>query len=264
MTFLTTSPLWLSVIVLVIIPTLLAMMGTVLARRIVGLEKLSTNNEVAGFKFATVGVLYAVLLAFAVIVVWENYSETDSEIAGEAGAVATLYRLADGMEGDAGPGLRNTLTAYLETTINQEWAAMERGKESPAAVRALSAMYAAALGYKPTDHRGAALLSQVLHQLNLVAEGRRARLVKSGGIVPHIVWLVLFGGAAVTIGFTFFFGASDLRAQSLMTGALSLLIFSGLLVIVAFDRPFAGAIKVEPEPLVLVLEDFGRGSAARP
>lgn len=264
MFFFTTSPLWLSGLVIVVIPTILAMLGTVLARRIVGLEKLSTNNEVAGFKFATVGVLYAVLLAFAVIVVWENYSKADDEIAGEAGAMATLYRLADAVEGEPGGTLRKAMTAYLDVTINQEWVTMEEGKESPAATRALSAMYSAAFAYKPTDYRGHALLTEILHQLNLVTDGRRERLVKAAGIVPPIVWLVLFGGGAVTIGFTFFFGTQDLRAQTMMTGGLSLLIFSGLLVIVAFDRPYSGAVKVEPGPLILVLDEFARGSPSRP
>ena len=43
-----------------------------MVRERVALHKLRANNEVAGFKFATVGVLYAVLLAFAVLVVWEK------------------------------------------------------------------------------------------------------------------------------------------------------------------------------------------------
>jgi hypothetical protein len=50
-----------------------AMCGPILRRR-VGLERLATNNEIAGFKFATVGVIYAVLLAFAVIVVCEKFT----------------------------------------------------------------------------------------------------------------------------------------------------------------------------------------------
>ncbi|MBV9738841.1 MAG: hypothetical protein JOZ30_04325 [Hyphomicrobiales bacterium] len=45
--------------------------------------------------------------------------------------------------------------------------------------------------------------------------------------------------------------------KTLMTGALSVLIFSALLTILAIDHPFSGTIKVHPDPLVLVLEDFG-------
>jgi hypothetical protein len=46
--------------------------------------------------------------------------------------------------------------------------------------------------------------------------------VRPAGIVPGIIWVVLFGGAVVTIGFTLFFGTVNLRAQTMLTGALSL------------------------------------------
>jgi len=72
---LATMPLWILGTMIVVVPTMLAMAGPVIARRVIGLPRLATNNEVAGFKFATVGVLYAVLLAFVVIVVWEKFSD---------------------------------------------------------------------------------------------------------------------------------------------------------------------------------------------
>jgi hypothetical protein len=248
-------------VVLVVVPTLLAMAGTILVRRFVPLERLSTNNEVAGFKFATIGVLYAVLLAFAVIVVWEKFSDAEDDVAREAGAAATLYRLVDGIEGEPGPSVRKRLTAYLESAITHDWPSMEFGKPSPETTRALDDLYASALTYKPPDLRGAMLMEEILRQLNSVTEARRARLVKAAAIIPSVLWLVLFGGAAVTLGFTFFFGTENVRAQSLMTGALAALILSGVLVIVTIDRPFAGALKVRPEALVQVLEGLG---GARP
>jgi len=62
-------PIWLSVLLIVVLPTLVAMTGPLLVRRWLGLEKLIINNEVAGFKFTVVGVIYAVVLGFAVVVV---------------------------------------------------------------------------------------------------------------------------------------------------------------------------------------------------
>jgi high-affinity Fe2+/Pb2+ permease len=90
---------------------------------------------------------------------------------------------------------------------------------------------------------------------------RRQRLVAASGIVPGIIWTVLFTGAFITIGFTFFFGAANLRAQVVMSGALSILIFLGLLTIVAIDHPFAGSVKVGPEALVAVITDFQEKTA---
>jgi Protein of unknown function (DUF4239) len=91
----------------------------------------------------------------------------------------------------------------------------------------------------------------------MACEARRTRLVLASGAVPGVLWFVLFGGAVLTIGFTLFFGTEDLRAHAMMTGILAFLIFSGLLVIIAINHPFAGPVKVHPDALSAVLEDFG-------
>lgn len=101
------------------------------------------------------------------------------------------------------------------------------------------------------------LLEETLRQINTLTESRRVRVVKATDAVPPVLWLVLVGGAVVTIGFTFFFGTQNLMAQSVMTGGLSFLVFSALFVVVAINQPFAGGIKVHPDPLIEVLGELG-------
>lgn len=255
--WLTKLPLWASSLVVIVVPTLLAVTGTFAVRRRLTLQRLRANNDVAGFKFATVGVIYAVLLAFAVIVVWEQLTEAENDVAREAGSTTNLYRLVAGIEGEPGPTLLKLTTRYVETAIGEDWPAMERGGSSAAATQALNALYAAVLAYHPADRREQALMSEMLRELSEVTEARRARLVKASGVVPTVIWVVLLVGAVLTVGFTYFFGTRNLGAQMLMTAALTLLICSGLLVIVAVDHPFSGAVRTNPDALVKVLEDFG-------
>lgn len=256
MIFLTVQPLWLSLILLFAV-TLLAMAATLLVRRHIALDHLRTNNEVAGFTFAAVGVLYAVLLAFAVIIVWQKFSEAELAAAKEAGAATTLYRLSSGLGADSGAAVRDSLTGYVRTAVAEDWPAMERSESSHVATRALDTIYAALLTFAPSDRRGTVVLAEALRQLDVLTEARRTRLVLATGAVPGVLWFVLFGGAVVTIGFTLFFGTESVRAQAMMTGILAFLIFSGVLVIVAIDHPFAGPVKVQPEALSAVLREFG-------
>jgi hypothetical protein len=232
------------------------MTGPFLVRRCVSLDRLRANNDVAGFEFATVGVLYAVLLGFAVIIVWEKFREAQNTVAQEAGAVATLYRLANGIGGESGTALHDQLTRYLKSVIADDWPAMERGGASRSVTEAINGAYAALLTFVPSDGRGAALLAEALHQLGLMTQARHSRLVLAPGVVPGVLWFVLVGGAVLTIGFTLFFGAESLRIQALMTGILSFLIGSGLLVITAIEHPFTGTVKVQPRALSLVLQEF--------
>jgi Na+/melibiose symporter-like transporter len=253
--FLTGLPLWASGLLLVALPSIVAMGGTILVRRWLGHAYLVNNNEIAGFKFATVGVIYAVLLAFAVIVVWEKFSDAETAVVDEAGAAETVYRLVAGPEPEKAAA-RAALGNYLKAAIDRDWPQMATGKESREATEALSELYAAALRIPVDGPKQQEISAEVLKELDAMTEARRIRLHLATGIVPGVIWLVLFCGAVLTVSFTLFFGAKNLTAQVAMTGILSLLVFVGLLVIVSIDHPFTGPTHVDSEPLQAVIEDF--------
>jgi len=253
--FLSSLPLWLLITLIVVIPTALAMVSQVLIRKWVGVAKLVRNNEIAGFKFATVGVIYAVLLAFTVIVVWEKFSDADSAVAAEAGATAAIDHYATGKEPEA-VAVRAALANYLETAIEDDWPAMGREAESPATEQALDSLYAAVIALNRSGTRTTADMTEIFRQLDNVTAARRARLQLATGLVPNVIWIALFLGALLTVGFTLFFGSENPVAQVSMTGVLSLLVTMGLVVIISIDHPFTGPVHIHPDPLALVLADL--------
>ena len=64
--------------------------------------------------------IYAVLLAFAKIVVWEKFSDAETAVVQEAGASATLFRLAAGPEPEA-VATRAALGNYLRLAIDRDY-----------------------------------------------------------------------------------------------------------------------------------------------
>jgi hypothetical protein len=254
--FLTNLPLWLSYLLIVVVPTAIAMAAQILIRRKIGAEKLAKNNEIAGFKFATVGVIYAVLLAFAVIVVWEKFGAAQDAVADEAGATAALFRYAEGKEPEA-LALRKALVNYLKTVINMDWPAMAIESDSHEATQALDALYSAAMALNQSSTRDTADMSEVFRQIDNVTAARRVRLHLATGLVPNVIWMVLFLGAALTVGFALFFGSENPIAQVSMTGVLSILVTTGLLVIVSIDHPFTGQVSIRPDALESVLTELG-------
>jgi hypothetical protein len=220
--FLATVPLWLLIVLVVVIPTVLAMIAQLLIRRWVGMETLAKNNEIAGFKFATVGVIYAVLLAFSVIVVWEKFNDAQTTVAEEAGATAALFRYAEGKEPEA-IAVRAALVNYLKTAIDEEWPAMSLESEAHGLTQALNQLYSAALALNRSGTRNTADMTEVFRQIDNVTAARRIRLHLATGLVPDVIWIALFMGALLTVGFTLFFGSENLLAQVSMTGVLRFL-----------------------------------------
>src|SRR6516162_4330822 len=120
-------PLWELILAVIVIPTAIAIGFQVLVRRWVGIDRLVLNNEVAGFIFAIIGVVYAVLLAFVVIAVWDKFSEGQTSVARES-AAAALFQYAEGAEPEAAK-LHESLVGYLRLAIEKDWPAMAANSE---------------------------------------------------------------------------------------------------------------------------------------
>lgn len=256
LTWLSDLPFWLSAAVTVGIPTLLAMGLTAFVRHRAGLESLDANNEVAGFKYAVLGVVYAVLLGFAVSVVWEKFRDGDSAVMGEASAISSIYRLSAGLDPAAAAAIRAAEQNYGTLVLQQE-SSSEGAWPSEAVTDALSRLFSAVLAANPQTPEQAATFSAVLSALDTLSQDRRHRLELGVGTVPDVIWLVLFGGGLLNVAFMLFFGTRHALAQMAMSGMLTAVMCLALFAIIMIDHPFAGTVRVSLEPIAYVLEHMG-------
>jgi predicted membrane chloride channel (bestrophin family) len=105
------SPMWFWGILLIGGTVILSVAGSLLVRRFIPVEALERHNEVAGFIYAVIGVVYAVLLGFAAITVWERYDKAQAGVEQEANDLADLYRDAETFPDD----VRAVLEAQIRT-----------------------------------------------------------------------------------------------------------------------------------------------------
>lgn len=251
--FLCALPMWLGAFFTVLVPTAVAMLGPIALRKRYPLSVLAKNNEIAGFHFATVGAIYGVILAFAIVAVWDKFNEAEALVLREAGAAATLYRFSSGDE----PGARAThaaLDTYLRAVVEDDWPHMAVEREGRDAGDALEAVYLAASRLANESSLAAGV--EIMKEVGAMTEARRGRLHYAMGVVPPALWLMLVFGAVLTIGFSYFFGLENLKSQVAMTAGLAMIIFLGLFVIVSYDHPFTGEVFVEPHPIKAVYNDF--------
>jgi hypothetical protein len=228
------------------------MILTACVRRSVGFERLVSHNEVAGFKFAVVGVVYAVLLGFAVITIWEKFKDAQDQVTSEATAAAAIYRLAEGVDKPYQMMLKEAVSHYLTVALTREAHTMEIGAPDAATNTALNELYSATIAAKPSNVEDSDTFQSILGELQLLSEARRERLELSRGAVPPIMWSVLLFGAILNVAFALFFVTEHVTSQVAMTGLLAV-IFISMFVVINLYFPFTGGLKVALDPLQYTL-----------
>jgi len=236
---------------------LLTLVGMVVVRRLISHQTLSGHNDVAGFVYATLGVTYAVVLAFVVIAVWENYSATRATAEQEASAVGVLYRLANGFPAQHKDEAHEALLAYARSAVDEEWPAMEdEGAPSPQTSVTLNDLFAVYTRPEFVTAVDPEQYGESLAQLDDISATRRTRVLASNSGLPGILWAVLIGGGVLLICFAFLFGVASPWSQGAIIGALAVTISMLLFVVADAQHPFRGGFKVTPEGLESVLEQF--------
>src|SRR5262245_51617216 len=253
-------PTWALFVLFVIVPTLAAMLGLRLVRRRFDVEVLRANNDEGGVIFTFVGTVYAVFLAFIVVVAWQNLGAADQRVTEEAAALTSLFRDASTLPPSVGPELQGEIRAYAQTVIGSEWGTMARGEESQKARMAYERIWTAFARVRPGDNREA--YAEAFARLNELDRDRQLRILSSRASIPGFFWLFLLPGGLLLTGYTFLFGMRNRRVQTAMTGAIALAIGSALLMIVLLDHPFTGDIRTEPDAFVHALETMDAAAIA--
>jgi hypothetical protein len=229
-------------------------LGLWLLQRFVPHPRRESHNDVAGFIFAGVGVIYAVLLAFVVIAVWSSVDAARQTTFKEADALAGVYWISRDMPLPLGAQIEKDTLDYAHTVQGEEWELMAGHRSSPQATQLVYAIRGSVLSYQPTTPQQQVLYEHAVTHVEDLASERRARLSEVEDSVPPILWIALVAGAVLTIGFTFLFGLSNSKAHGLMVLSLAALIVVSLILINEMNYPFAGVTKVEPTAFNVFLE----------
>lgn len=233
-----------------------ALGGMLWVRRSVAFELLESHNEVAGFIYAVVGVIYAVLLAFVVTFVWEQHETAETRVEQEANELGDLFRDTEAFPQEVRIHLRGRIRHYVSTVKDLEWQAMRKGEPSVEAWDAFNELWQAYVDYVPDTAQEKIWYGETVVDLNEVGDFRRLRLLSNSATVPEILWITLVIGGAITIGFSYFFGAKSFFVHALMVVAVSSIVALILFVTLALNHPFRGLAPVTPAAFEQLLNIF--------
>ena len=200
----------------------LSVLGLYVVRVLVPLERLKQNHEVAGFTFGVVGAFYGLLLAFVVVAAWERFDRATEQVQSEGIALISLYRLSKGFAEPVATDMRTALRSYTHGLIDKEWPDMAnyRFQQMNDSMGPLP-LWQIVTNYKPQDTHQQMLVDKSFDQLSQLSAAVSMRYLYCRDDLPSVVWVVIYAGLLITIGFSYFLGLETFRSQALMCATFS-------------------------------------------
>lgn len=249
-------PTWVIATLMLAIAVFTAVGGVLLVRRLVDIRKFKEHHDIAGPIFSTIGVIYAVMLAFVLVIVWQDFDKAQNNTITEANYFADMYRDAGGLPEPFRSQYREANANYLDAVIKYEWREMQRGERSMEAQAAANKVWEVTAKFNPQTAGEKIFFSEMLQKMNNAVEMRRQRLQDAKTGLHPSLWFVLLLGGIITVVFTFFFGSENLFAQLTMTTLLAVLIVLIIFTILLMDFPYSGDLSITVTPFQQVLEFY--------
>jgi hypothetical protein len=219
-----------------------------LVRRWVPATREGFHAEISAPMLGVVAALFGLLLAFVVIIGYQNFLDADANVSQEADALASIVRDSVAFPAPGGPNVRRAVGAYVRVVVNDEWPRLhDTGDESALAENGLDRISAALTTVKPTSSGETAFYDDAVSQLNEAVAARADRLEKAaGGLPSDLVELILFS-SVVIVAYAVLVGSPNFWFHVLGPAAIAMVIVVSLVVLLDLAYPFSGVLSITPD-----------------
>jgi hypothetical protein len=224
--------------------------GLLVSRRMIRRVHLQHSyNDIVGFYLAGITVLYGVTLGLLAIGAWTTYTDTESKVAREAAAVASLYRTVGSLEEPMRGVLQQDIRDYTISVIQIGWPEQQQGIVPVENRVSLDKFRQDFRKWEPASEADKVLEQDVSREFDALETSRSIRLDSVTDELPSPLWALIMIGAMICIISTWFFHMQSLKMHIWMTVLFSALIGLMVFMVAALDNPYRGKISVRPEPL---------------
>lgn len=250
--YLVNMNIYLAIVVILVIVAVIF----VVFKRTTILKRLALDTAIGGIIYGGLMAVYSILLAFVVVVVWQQYQTTGDRVEVEAAKAFNIYRGSYAFPDSVGRNIRLAVVAYATSVCNDEWPALAHDSLNPKTQTAYNHMWEEVYDIKPATASEQVWYTSMVQSINQFGEARIMRISDIDSSIPLIMWQMLLIGAVVILCFTILFTTENDLIHLLKVIMFSSVIIFSLALVYMLDHPFQGALKVRPTAFQKILTHY--------
>jgi Protein of unknown function (DUF4239) len=204
------------------------------------------HAEVSAPMLNVVAAVFGLLLAFVIVIAYQNFLGAQANVSMEADALASIVRDSDAFPGPGRANVHRAVGTYVRAVVRDEWPEMRNGDESTRASNALDGIFAAFRTVEPRPTVAVAFYDDAVRQLNATLTARRDRLRAVSGGIPSAIGALLLFSALVIVGYAVLVGSPNYWFHALGAAAIAVVIAVSLVVLIDLSYPFSGSVAIAP------------------
>ncbi|UGQ10884.1 DUF4239 domain-containing protein [Yinghuangia sp. ASG 101] len=214
------------------------------------------NSQALSFAGGVVLSSFILVTGFLIVGAWQLQSVARSHAHEEARVLAKAYSSAGQLDARDRDEVRDRITAYTHTVIDDEWPDLARHHASPAAWRELDAVQGA-LNAVPEDRRASGF-EATSEAVDEVYVKRYARLADLDAVSPSVLFAAMIVAGVLVLVYPPVVGMTANRRNIALLGFAGAVVGFGILLVYQMRDPFTAPLSVGPSAFEAALVRFGQ------
>ena len=224
---------------------------------LLGFQKLFENDsEGIGALLQIIGTLYSVVYAFAIYVIWGQFTSVENEIQKESGALKDLLLFSQRLKETVREPMVRAVKIYARGVAETEWRTLSAREETDKTDKLFSAVISAVTDVKPEDDTERIVYQRLLEIANQASAHRYERLALSIKRMPQTLLLFVTLTASMILFLLFFFPFRNVALGVVSVAITTMLLFFAHFVLTDLDNPFEGTWNAGSEPFAELVTKF--------
>jgi hypothetical protein len=220
--------------------------------RTTGLYEL-TGQETEGLNtlILLIGSIYAVILAFAIFVIWGQFTEVENCVMRECNSLADLLRFSEYVPPELGRDIQKSVESYAQRVWKHEWEAMGEGRRDQRADELFSELVTTVIARDQGNPAGPAehpFHARLIDIVRTAAERRAERVTKSLTRVPPTLFGFVNIIAIVLLLLVFVYPFHQAAVGASCLAMVAVILFLANFVMRDTDNPLNGVWNISPKP----------------
>lgn len=248
-------PIWVATVLIVGSSLAIGLAASHGVQKVLRLKVNAEEREVAINLMQVVAAYVGIMIAFAGVQVWQDFTDSKRSVSQEAATATQLYQDLTIFGPETRPA-RQALRNYAVSVGRDEWPMLHHGKGSDKTEAALRTVFNEIGKLNPTDNRASAIYSEMLGKVNELVDFRLTRIEDSHEGIPAILWAIGIVGGLLTVAYASAF--TPTRYNVFMTAGIALTLGLLFLFILTVNYPYKGEFSVSKRPIDHLAANFDR------